>query len=128
MSILGFLHHAGPLKLIAACKPVARFMSFLLIISVLFVVFVQRKVSRNSCFLLTVLFCLHVASASFSSCLLFFMTFHSQDSRNDIYEESHYKLRLPSFEKKTKKNPHLLSQNKPASKCDSLCTSVYLPT
>lgn len=39
-----------------------------------------------------------------------FMTFRSQDSRNDIYEESHYKLRLPPFEEKKTKNPPSLAK------------------
>lgn len=55
-----------------------------------------------------------MASALFSFCMLFFMTFHSQDSRNDIYEECHYKLILPPFGKKKNTHTHkkhLLSQN-----------------
>lgn len=49
-----------------------------------------------------------MASALFSFCMLFFMTFHSQDSRNDIYEECHYKLILPPF---GKKNTHTHTKN-----------------
>lgn len=63
--------------------------------------------------------CLHVVSASLYLLVCYIMTFFlfPKHQRNDIYEEPHYKLSLPSFEtnQQKKKNPPSLIKRESAA-------------